>query len=478
MPTLATPSVILALTVGSILLIVTDQRTAVETRLRQRFGIDRDWWIPVIAFGIAVGLSAVDMSAVRTAFAEKLDIIALIFSFSIMSEGLSASGFFRYLAYKIVALCEGNSTRLVLYMFTMTSAITFFTTNDIVVLVVTPIIVEVCYQAGIRNTKPILLSQFIAANTLSMGLLIGSPTNIIIAEELGIDFFDYLGLMLLPAFVAFVSSFLLITLIIRETELDSPRVFEDLYIQPDYSMPQEVPEPYFTAQMRNWILIFSTFVALVAIVTFLRASLFWCAVPATLIALGYWVRSDDHTSPAVGPLKRLPFGVFFFGMTFFIFAESFSDTAFFTATVVPAAEALVGTQPVVASLTGVLGSGLVVNVFNDLPAAALIAQLLSQLEFGSSVVRTIFVQASLAGLNIGTYLTQAGALAGLIWFNQLRLERQRQREKFPDHDQEIEFPRRFDLIRYGSAHFVFTGVSIGLFLIFGWVLFSILIGPY
>jgi len=239
----ATPFVILTLTVGSILSIVTDQRTAVETRLRQRFGIDRDWWIPVVAFGIAVGLSAVDLSAVKTAFAEKLDIIALIFSFSIMSEGLSASGFFRYLAYKIVALCEGNSTRLVLYMFTMTSAITFFTTNDIVVLVVTPIIVEVCYQAGIQNTKPILLSQFIAANTLSMGLLIGSPTNIIIAEELGINFFDYVGLMLLPALVAFVSSFLLITLIIRETELDSPRAFEDLYIQPDYAMPQGCPNP-------------------------------------------------------------------------------------------------------------------------------------------------------------------------------------------------------------------------------------------
>lgn len=472
------PALILGLIVASVLLIVTDHRTRVERRLRQRFGIDRDWWVPVIAFSLAVASSVVGLPAVRTAFAQKLDIIVLIFSFGLMSEGLGASGFFRFLAYKIVGICEGNSTRLVLYMFTMTSAVTLFTTNDIVVLVLTPVIVEICFQAGIRNTKPILLSQFVAANTLSMGLLIGSPTNIIVSEELGINFFDYFSMMLLPALIAFGSSFLLITLIIRITEWDATSLFDSLYIQPEYTMPDEIPEPYFTSQMRDWILIFATFVFLVAIVTFLQLSLYWCAIPSMVIALLYWARSGEHVQPVVEPIKRLPYGVFFFGMTFFVFAEAFSRTPFVDVVLIPVFQNFFAGSPVRASIFGVFGSGIMVNVFNDLPAAALVANVLSRVEFSSSITRTIFVQASLVGLNIGTYVTQVGALAGLIWFNQLRLQRARQREFFPDLAEEISFPSRSDLLRYGFVHFVFTGLSVGLFVVFGWVTLSILVGPY
>lgn len=472
------PVLILGLIIGSVLLIVTDHRTAVERRLRQRFNVDRDWWVPVVAFAVAVGVSAIGMSSIGTAFAEKLDIIVLIFSFGIMSEGLGASGFFSYIAYKVVAICEGNSTRLVLYMFTMTSAVTLFTTNDIVVLVLTPVIVEICFQAGIRNTKPILLSQFVAANTLSMGLLIGSPTNIIIAEELGINFFDYFGLMVLPALVAFGSSFLLITLIIRVTESDRTELFDDLYIQPEYSMPKEIPEPYFTPQMRNWILVFGVFVMLVAIVTFLRLSLYWCAVPSLIIALTYWARSDKHEEPITGPLKRLPYGVFFFGMTFFVFAEAFGRTAFVETMIIPAVQGYFGESPIRAGVVGVFGSGVLVNVFNDLPASALVATVLSQLEFASGVTRTILIQGSLVGLNIGTYVTQVGALAGLIWFNQLRIQRNHQRDTFPELADEMSFPKRIDLVRYGMFHFLFTGLSVGLFLVFSWVLLSVLVGPY
>ena len=470
--------IILILTVVSVLLIVMDNRTGLEKTLRSRFGIDRDWWIPLIAFVIAVATSAVGLPAIRTAVTEKFDIIVLIFSFGIMSEGLGASGFFKYLAYKVVAICKGNSTRLVLYLFTMTSAVTFFTTNDIVVLVITPVIVEICFQAGIRNTKPILLSQFVAANTLSMGLLIGSPTNIIIAEELNIDFFEYLAMMFIPAAIAFGSSFLLISLIIRLTGGGEPGLLGGLKIQREYTMPDEIPEPYFTSQMRNWILVFATFVALVAVVTFVGVSLYWCAIPSILIAVTYWVYSNEHTEPVTKPLKRLPYGVFFFGMTFFTFAEAFSRTHFVENAAVPMLQGFFAGEPVRAGIVGVFGSGLLVNVFNDLPAAALVATILPRLEMTSVVTEMILVQASLVGLNIGTYVTQVGALAGLIWFNQLRIHRLEQRSQFPNLYEEMKFPKRRDLLRYGFMHFLFTGLSVGMFLVFAWVLMSILIGPY
>jgi arsenical pump membrane protein len=469
---------ILILTVLSVLFIVTDYRTATEKSLRQRFGIDRDWWVPPIAFMFAFALALVDIDLVIRVVEEKFDIIVLIFSFGIMSEGLGESGFFKYLAYKIVGICEGNTTRLVLYLFTMTSATTLFTTNDIVVLVLTPVIVEIAFQAGIKNTKPLLLSQFVAANTLSMGLLIGSPTNIIIAEELDVDFIQYFILMILPAVIAYFSSFVLIYWIMKISDREDPPVFGDLSIQSRYSMPHEIPEPYFTKQMRDWILIFATFVVFVAIVTTLRISLYWSAIPSMLIAVGYWYVSDEHTTPVREPVKRLPYGVFFFGMTFFIFADAFAQTGFVSQQLIPMLQEFFAGESVRASFAGVIGSGFLVNIFNDLPSAALVANILTELNFETFGTKFMLIQSSLVGLNIGTYVTQVGALAGLIWFNQLRIHRERQRDTFPELAGEMTFPSRRDLVRYGLAHFLFTGISAAMFLISLWVLLSFLIGPW
>jgi arsenical pump membrane protein len=472
------PFIILLFIITSVLFIVTDQRFAFEQRLRLRYGIDRDWWIPPIALAIAFAASVVEPPAIRTAFFQKFDILMLIFSFGIMSEGLGKSGFFRHIAYKIVDKCQGNTARLILYMYIMTSIATFFTTNDIVVLVITPIIVAICFQAAIRNTKLILLSQFIAANTLSMGLLIGSPTNIIISEQMSIDFFSYLALMVLPAVVAFVSSFVLINQVMKIARSDRFSLFDDLAFQRQYSMPEANPEPYFTAHMRDWLLIFGTFVVLVAIVTFIETSLLWCAVPSMLISFVYWYRSDEHEVPLRESVKNLPYGIFFFGMTFFIFAEQFAQSNLMNGTLIPFLQQFFAGQPVRASVVGVFGSGMMVNMFNDLPAAALVAQMIAKVELQSFATRHILIQGSLIGLNIGTYVTQVGALAGLIWFNQLRVQRTKQRDLFPNLADDMRFPKRMDLLRFGLLHFFFTGLLTATFLIFEWVLVSFLVGPY
>ena len=139
------------LTVCSVILIVTDHRSDYEKKLGEKWGIDRDWWVPAIAFTIAVIIGVVDWDSIRTAFSNDFEIIVLIFSFGVMAEGLSASGFFRYVAYKVVETAKGNTTRLITHLFVMTSVVTLFTTNDIVILIMTPIIVEICFQAGFET---------------------------------------------------------------------------------------------------------------------------------------------------------------------------------------------------------------------------------------------------------------------------------------------------------------------------------------
>ncbi|MFB6241366.1 MAG: SLC13 family permease [Candidatus Nanosalina sp.] len=451
--------------------IVRSSRFSFERRLRERFGVDRHWWVPLLALGFAFSFSIVGFSAVRTAFVQKFDIIVLIFSFGVMAEGLRESGFFRHMAYRIVERVNGNTEKLVLSMFVFTSAVTFFTSNDIVIYVLTPIIVAICFQAGIENTKPILLSQFIAANTLSMGLLIGSPTNLIVADSLGLGFFNYLSLMFLPALVAFLSSLLLLKLTLNLVRRSWFPFLPDLEFSSSFEMQEKNPEPEFTSLMRNWVLIFGFFVALVAVVTYLHLSLLWCAVPAIMLSLGYWHFSNEIPDPVGKPLGDLPYGIFFFGMTFFVFAEQFSRTGFVNNELVPVLQNFFQGGGLKVSLAGVFGSGILVNMFNDLPASALVAQILPKLELAPAT-ETVLTQASLVGLNIGTYVTEIGALAGLIWFEEMRLQRDEEESSFPDLAGKMSFPGRLDLIRFGVMHFVLTGLVVSVFLFLEWMVLS------
>lgn len=174
---------------------------------------------------------------------------------------------------------------MILSMFILTSVITFFTTNDIVILLLTPIMVEISFQAGIRNAKLLLLGQFIAANTLSMRLLIGSPTNIIIVDAMKIDFFTYFSIMIIPAVTAFTSSLLLIYITVKIAESRLP-LFRGLEFEKSYEVPENNSEPELTSQMRDWLIIFGFFVALVAAVTYLHLSLSICAVHAIRLDTG------------------------------------------------------------------------------------------------------------------------------------------------------------------------------------------------
>lgn len=141
------PLTIIVLGLTTICLIIFGERYAIDNALEKRGIPGREAWLPVIAVSIAYHLGAVTDSTVFQVIAEKSDIIALILSFAIISEGIARSGYFSFAAHKIVQKCQGNTTRLILYLFILTSVLTFVTSNDIVVLVFTPIIIAVCIHA-------------------------------------------------------------------------------------------------------------------------------------------------------------------------------------------------------------------------------------------------------------------------------------------------------------------------------------------
>lgn len=130
-----------------------------------------------------------------------LKILVLFISMTFLSIYLDEVGFFKYLACVATKKSKANQKILFLILYMLVSVLTIFTSNDIVILTFTPFI---CYFA--KNTKinpiPYLVAEFAAANTWSMLLMIGNPTNIYLSLSSGIDFISYFKVMFLPTIFA------------------------------------------------------------------------------------------------------------------------------------------------------------------------------------------------------------------------------------------------------------------------------------
>lgn len=131
-------------------------------------------------------------------------IIILFFTLAYMSLSLDVTGLFDFIAAKAIALSGGSGLRLFLTFFTLSSIITIATSNDIVILTLTPIICAMASYASLSEatTSALLFAQFFAANLWSMLLFIGNPTNIVVAQAFQLDFLEYSRWMALPTVAA------------------------------------------------------------------------------------------------------------------------------------------------------------------------------------------------------------------------------------------------------------------------------------
>lgn len=446
------------LTVSSI---VVEQRFAVETAIRNQYGIDRHYWIPLVTLSIAITADLIPAAAVTDGLS-KIDILALIVTLAFLADGLRKSNVFSYIAYTVVLWADGQTNRLLVGLYIAVSATTLVTSNDIVVLAFTPILVGILAQTTLENGRLLLLSQFVAANTLSMGWLIGSPTNLIIGQELGINFLTYLLLMTLPALVACGSSLLVLALLYQGSTSSRLQTYA---VADTYTIADDIEQPELTRDMGVWTSLFITTVLGVALVTHLNRSLFWCSIPTFILALVYW--RQQYTSSIQQPLRRLPHGTVLFGLVFFIIGAAFARTPLFNELAVPLVSSF-ASDPLASILSGVFGTGILVNIFNDLPAAVILGDLLKQLPL-NNVTGLVFTQAVLAGINIGKYITQVGALAGLLWFHQLQVEQDRQ--DMPD----TALPNRTDLLVYGTINFLVTGTVLCVYFLLEWLLLTALL---
>jgi len=294
------------------------------------------------------------------------DIVFLILSFAFLSISLDRSGFFEFCSLRIVRFANGNGLKLLIFLYLLCSILTFFTSNDIVIISMTPIILYVGKHARIRNLIPLLLSQFIAANTLSMGLYIGSPTNIVLGDATEMTFRKFLGWMFFPSVVSCAVTLIMILLVFHFIPLRGNRM------QAQFVVPERAMTVRSSFSMWVKVSIFAVCLLFLTISSEIHVDLWVICLAAAIIMLIYDIcllREHADSFPVFIKTisRRMPWPIAPFVLCFFSMVEALSRTGFTDRAAIALAQFGKGS---ILKLSLVFGyvSAFAVNFMNDIPS--------------------------------------------------------------------------------------------------------------
>ena len=325
-----------------------------------------------------------------------LKILVLFFSMTLLSILLDEFGLFKYLASVTSKHAKSNQYILFFLLYLLTSILTIFTSNDVVILTLTPFICFFCKNAKI-NPIPYLISEFAAANTWSTMFIIGNPTNIYLATSAGINFVSYVKVMGIPTLLMGITEVLIIFLLFNKKLKEPISVNDD-----EYHIESKV-------DLIIGLSIFITCLIFLVISSYIHIEMWLvsliCASALLIITIINRLITKKNWEYVTTSLKRLPYQLIPFFLSMFVIVVALNSQGITT----KIAEVLGNNNT-----TWVYGysSLLTSNLINNIPMSILYTSLSSNLT-GVNYIRAVY--ASIIGSNIGAFLTPIGALAGIMF---------------------------------------------------------------
>ena len=364
------------------------------------------WIVALVGAILLLLIKEVTISELYTHFTSSkigpLQILILFISMTILSIFLDEVNFFKYLATVVTNHVKGKQIYIFLSLYALTSILTVFTSNDIIILTFTPFI---CYFA--RHTKinpiPYLIAEFIAANTWSMMLIIGNPTNIYIATSFGIDFVEYFMKMAIPTIITGISTLLLMLIVFRKKLKE----------------PINLEEEHATIKSKFLLIVglfnLITCTIILAVSSYINiemwiVTLIFCMslIISTLI---YALVKKEKPVILLNTLKRAPWNLIPFLLSMF--------TIVYALTKCGALNVLIKVfENTDSNFVYGIASFFACNLLNNIPMSVLFTEIL---ELSHANVNNIYTV--IAASNIGAFLTPIGALAGIMWLSLLKKQK-------------------------------------------------------
>lgn len=347
-----------------------------------------------------------------------IGILILFLSLVFISIFLDTTGFFEFCALLALKFAGRDGKRLFFSLYITVSILTIFTSNDIIILTFTPFIY---YFSKITDIDPVpyLISEFFAANTWSMMLYIGNPTNILFASVFNLKFDQYFLWMFLPTLAAGMTNIGLLYFLF-EKKISQP-LSSSCPVNPFLAIKDKggaifgliilgaiivalAVAPYFGIEM--WIVSF-IFALILLLILMIRDS------------SKMFIRKNEGKRREFSLLliaKKVPWAVIPFVLSLFILVEALkvyqviSEIGIFFKTIC-------GTSPVIHVFVFGITSALAANILNNIPmSVAFVPIAQSSIKIGLLPA----ILASIIGSNLGANITPIGALAGIMWMRILR----------------------------------------------------------
>ena len=372
----------------------------------KKFTISTFWMAPLLGAIVLLSTGLLDFQSfvsglVQDRAINPIEILGLFFAMTFMSIVLDEVGFFEKLASWAARKAKGSQFLLFLILYVLTSFLTVFTSNDIIIITFTPFIIFFTRRAHI-DPIPYLVSEFVAANTWSLFLIIGNPTNIYLASSFGITFVDYLSHMFLSAILAgLVSLGIMILLFKKKLTKQIETTIDDVKIKDKFV--------FVTA-----LSALSLCIVLMAVSSYVNFPMWAVSLIMAglliLIIFGYGLSRPESLKTMLHSFKRLPFDLIPFVISMFAIVLSFDLSGI----VVNISSFLNNDAPL---LTYGMASFLSANLINNIPMSVLFSNIITHANSG---IQLPAIYASIAGSNIGAFLTPFGALAGVMWMSILK----------------------------------------------------------
>lgn len=401
-----------------------------------RVTLDTYWMVTLtgalamLIFGL-IDAKEVGSALIADTAVNPIKILVLFICMTILSVFLDELGFFRFLANSALRHSGGGQIRLFFILYVTVSILTIFTSNDVVILSFTPFICYFSKNAGI-SPFPYLAAEFVAANTWSMMLVIGNPTNVYLATSAGIDFVEYFSVMAFPTLIGGVVAFAALFLIFRHKL--SARIVA-------HTEGGAIKD-----RLLLWVGIIhlTLCTVLLAVGSYLNIEMWLVSLIAVLsltlcVGVISLVRRKKPRELII-VMKRAPWQLIPFMLSMFVMIFSLSSYGVTDIISTAFGESL----PI---FTYGTSSFLFANIVNNIPMSVLFASVIPE---GAAITKAA-VYATIIGSNLGAIFTPIGALAGIMWCSILSKHR----------------------LKFGYLDFLKIGVEIALP-----TLFATLIGLY
>ncbi len=376
----------------------------------KNISIETFWFIALIGAILILLTKRIPFDVLITSLTDDssinpLKIIILLLSLSMLSITLDELGFFEFIASRAIKYVKNSQYKLFFILFAMIGILTIFTSNDIVILTFT---LFICYfsKATKINPIPYLIMEFITANTCSMFLVIGNPTNIYISSAFNIDFFVYLKIMFLPTLIACITAIVILVLLFRK-QLNKPFEINNFNTSAIKNKPLSI--------ISICILILCTI--LLAISSYINLDMWLICLIACLVStiiqfIFYFINKSNSYIFKI--YKRLPYtlGIFVLSMFTIVLAIDYYDI---TAMIYKYFNSL-SNNNLIKTLTYGISSTLFDNIINNIPMSLFYTSILNN----ALTVNYYEIFSTIIGSNIGAFLTPIGALAGMMWMKILK----------------------------------------------------------